>query len=207
MEKKFILNNILLIILFISNIFIKQKYLYYLLIYLCLLCYNIYAFYIFIKLYWGTKQYYIKKLVLTSILIYIFTYFFIYDPNPFFYLFTYYFFFPDFIKAVVIILIHTYFISKLAKEEEQKIIKKYKHSYAYSPLSTDENGTNNKLDELQKQRNTPNNYNIIKYYFLSNYIEYLKKDQIMFFMYLSIIFFVIIIDINIFSEECIMGLF
>ena len=201
MEKNFLFNNILLIVLFISNIIIREKYLYYLLIYFSLLCYNLSVFYVFIKLYWGKNQHYINKLILISIILYIFTYFFIYDPNPLFYLFTYYLFFPDFIKAVTIIFIHTYFISKLAREEQEKKIQKYKYSYIYSPLSTDEKGTNNKLEELQEKRKTVNNYNFINYYFLSNYIEYMKKDTIIFYICLFIIVFIIIIFTKLFFQR------
>ena len=199
MDNIFLFNNILLFILFIINIIIKEKYIYFILIYSSLFLYNIYALYIIIKAFWGKKNNFIFKFIFLSLLLYIFTYFLIYDPNPLFYLFTYYLFFPDFFKAVVIIVIHTYYISKLTGEEAQN--EKIKYNYAYSPLSTNENNSVKGFGELQSNNNNTTMDVLNNYYFLSNYIDCLKKDKIMFFIYLFIIFLIIIIDIKLFFQR------
>ena len=137
-------NNIcLLIILFLGDIFINEKIFYFLLIYSCLFLYHLYVFYFLIHNQ-GILYLDIKNFVFTSIILYLFTYFIIYDPNPFFCIITFYSFYPNFIKATCIILIHTFFISfyinncKInsinfkTKEEESssgkfKLIKKLKN--------------------------------------------------------------------------------
>ena len=50
--------------------------------------------------------------LITSLFLYITTYFIICDPNPFSAFFVYFTFNPYFIKAILIIIIHTYFLSK-----------------------------------------------------------------------------------------------
>ena len=108
---KKILNNIcLLFILFLGDILIKEKNYYFLLIYICLFFYHFYVFYLLIHNQ-GILYLDIKNFLFTSIILYLFTYFIIYDPNPFFCIISFYSFYPNFIKATFIIWIHTFFIS------------------------------------------------------------------------------------------------
>ena len=58
----------------------------------------------------------------TSILLYFISYFIICDPNPFSVLFFYYTFNPCFIKAILIILIHTSFLDKYKKYFKKNFI-------------------------------------------------------------------------------------
>ncbi len=91
-------NNIcLLIILFLGDIFINEKIFYFLLIYSCLFLYHLYVFYFLIHNQ-GILYLDIKNFVFTSIILYLFTYFIIYDPNPFFCIITFYSFYPNFMK-------------------------------------------------------------------------------------------------------------
>ena len=195
MKKYLTLNNVLLAILFMANIIIKEKHFYFRLIYMCLSLYHLYIFYIIIKLYWDKSQYTIK-FIYYSILLYLFTYFMIYDPNPIFYLFTYYLFFPDFFKGVAIVLIHTYFLANFINKKNGNI-KLY---------------GKNKYNQLPKNDNIPlndNNESSINYlydkipnkYFLSDYIDYIKKDNITFYLFLFIALFFIIIEIKIFFQR------
>ena len=108
--KKIINNICLLIILFLGDIFINEKIFYFLLIYSCLFLYHLYVFYFLIHNL-GILYLDIKNFLFTSIILHLFTYFIIYDPNPFFCIITFYSFYPNFIKATFIILIHTFFIS------------------------------------------------------------------------------------------------
>ena len=109
--EKIIFNIILLIILFGGNIFIVNYNHYFTLIYACILIYHIYIFYFLIKKDVLVKAN-IKYFIITSIFLYFTTYFIICDPNPFFSFFILYTFNPCFIKAILIIIIHTYFLSK-----------------------------------------------------------------------------------------------
>ena len=109
---KKVLNICLLIILFLGDIYLKEKNYYFLLIYVCLFFYHVYVLY---QLIHNQRILYLdldfKNFIITSLLLYLFTYFIIYDPNPFFCFVTFYSFYPNFIKATIIIEIHTFFIS------------------------------------------------------------------------------------------------
>ena len=107
--KKALFNISLLTILFIGNIIIKSYNLYFLLIFASLTIYHIFIFVILLAIQ-NKNSSSIKYFIFNSILLYLITYFLIYDANPLFYLFTYFAFYPKFIKAVLIILIHTYFL-------------------------------------------------------------------------------------------------
>ena len=106
---KILYNIFLLLILFIGNILIKNNYFYFLLIYIFLTFYHIY---IYCFIFHDNKiNNFVKSYICIIILSYIISYFIICDSNPFFFVVIYYTFFPSFIKAVLIIIIHTYFTS------------------------------------------------------------------------------------------------
>ena len=92
--KSYLFNSILLFILFVSNNFIYDYNFYFALIYICLLFYHAYILLSFIK--YNLLQYSeLKNFVFTSILIFLFSYFIICDPNPFSCIFFYYIFYND----------------------------------------------------------------------------------------------------------------
>lgn len=104
--KKLIYNISLLFFLFVGNILIKNYKFYFLLIYIGLFFYH---FYICFQIFKNERIHiFFKEYFFISILLYIISYFVICDSNPFFYIIVYYTFFPCFIKAVLIIIIHTY---------------------------------------------------------------------------------------------------
>jgi len=149
---KKVLNICLLIILFLGDIYLNEKNYYFLLIYICLFLYHLYVFYL---LFQNQKILYFdldfRNFIFTSLILYLFTYFIIYDPNPFFCIITFYSFYPNFIKAAFIIEIHIFFISyylnncqtnsiNLKATEESPLVifkfnKKLKNISEYSFLS------------------------------------------------------------------------
>ena len=103
---KLIYNISLLFFLFVGNILIKNYKFYFLLIYIGLFFYH---FYICFQIFKNDRIHiFFKEYFFISILLYIISYFVICDSNPFFFIIVYYTFFPCFIKAVLIIIIHTY---------------------------------------------------------------------------------------------------
>ena len=104
--KKLFNNIFILIILFSGNIFLKEENHFFILIYLYLSLNHLYI-YFQIKYH---PNFDLKNFVITSLLLYLFTYLFIYDSNPFFYFISFYTFYPNFLKAIIIISIHSYFL-------------------------------------------------------------------------------------------------
>jgi len=107
-----VFNNIcLLIILFIGNIYINDHNYFFLLIYAFVSLYHIYICFILLKNNQGLQIYDLKRFIFISLFLYLFSYFIICDPNPFFFFLSFYSFYPNFIKAVFIIIIHSYVLS------------------------------------------------------------------------------------------------
>ena len=159
-KKMFILSPLikdllLLFLLFIGNVLIKNYNIYFLLVYASLIIYHIYI-YISIKKKNNIQFFSITNYILITILLFLLTYFFICDSNPFFCIFVFYSFFPNFIKAVLIIIIHTYIINIY-----QNNIKNNNKIYL---MQTEEISVkfNIKSDNCQK-------------YFLSDFFIYIRK--------------------------------
>lgn len=149
-------NIILLIILFFGNIFINEHKYFFLLIYICLLLYHLYISLILIKQ--NEIQYFdIKNFLFISVLLYLFTYFIICDPNPFFCFISFYIFYPDFLKAIMIIVIHTNFLSYYINNKRHSIKLKLAEE---SPFKFKQNNANNKES-----------------YFLSIFLEYFLNGK------------------------------
>ena len=165
-----ILNIVIILILIIENIVIKNNKYYYLLIYSFLILYNIYIFHSLIK-YGLMNRKEILCFLLNSLCSYSFSFFIICDPNPFICIITYYIFFPDFFKAILIIIFHTYLIYKYSNIKEYNYINNldYKKSNYF--------------------------YYINEHYFLSYFIKYFKKKKKRLFM--LIIFLLLFFSINI----------
>ena len=181
--KRNILDIIILIILFIGNIIIKNNYKYYfLLIYSSILLYNIHIFYLVIKYELMNKNN-ILWFLIASLFSYFFSYFMICDPNPIISIITYYIFFPNFFKAILIILFHTYFFSKYS------ILQNY---YYISNIEYNNFGT--------KLKNK-NSYIRNSYYFLSDFIKYVKKNKYGPFLFLILLILLFIINIILFINR------
>ena len=114
-------NIFLLIILFIGNIFIKEQNYYYLLIYIFIFLYHLY---IYIILFNRKESQNYESIIffVISLFLFLFSYFIIYDPNPFFCLLSFYSFHPNFIKGIFIIFIHSYTLNYYINHKKSKII-------------------------------------------------------------------------------------
>ena len=108
--KKILFNIWLLCILFIGNILIRSFNLYIILIYISISIYHLIILYFIIKSR-GSFSFRVKSFIINSILLYLISYFLICDSNPFLSIIFFYTFFPTFLKAVLIIYFHTYFLS------------------------------------------------------------------------------------------------
>lgn len=175
MKLEILINSFIFLSLFILNIIINNYNYYFLIIYLFINIYHIYILSIIIS----NNKYKNKffMFMILSIILNFFTYYIICDPNPVLFFITYYIFSPCFFKAILIVFIHTYFLSLYQKKEkffknfENSIIKNktinhdfYKSNYYVSPK---------------------------KYYFLSNFIKYFSKNKkllTLFFLLLILLF-------------------
>ena len=182
MDKYCIFQILVFLFLFIGNILINTHY-YFLLIYLFLFLYHNYIFYLFlINKY--KQPFKVFKFVILSIFLYAFTYFIICDPNPLFVFFFYYLFFPNFFKAILIILFHTYFLSIYSYDKSYNLINS-------ADLSFD------KIDfRLTNKRNGEP-----KFYFLSNYIKYSTKSKSKSIFVLLIIILIFFINLVLFLNR------
>ncbi len=184
MEKIFFFNIFLLLFLFIGNIFINVSY-YFILIYLFLSIYHIYIFYLII-IHQKKNNLKIIKFIFLSIILYFFTYFIIYDPNPLFCFFSYYIFYPNFFKSILIILIHTYFLSRytyIKKFNLNAYIEKIPLKNNYSFLSIEFHKSNS------------------RFYFLSSFFKYSTRNKTIFFVILLLIILIIILNIILFLNR------
>ena len=156
MCNKILINIISLFILFIGNIFIEDYKFYFALIYICLTFYHVYIFYLLLlnKLIQTTET---KNFIIISLLLYIVSYLVICDSNPFFCIIVFYSFFPNFIKAIMIIFFHTYILNKYI------------------------NNINNRFNNIKSTKNVLikisfNSTFSFNFYFLSDIIIYIKKN-------------------------------
>jgi len=175
MKFRNILNILILIILFLGNIIINNHKYYFFLIYLSLILFNIYIIHLITKNGLMNKKE-ILWFLFISLFSYLFSYFIICDPNPFICIFTYYIFFPNFFKAILLIIFHTYIFSKFFTLQNYDYI--------------------NNNDNIFDKKFRKNIYNKKKYYFLSDFIKYFKKNknrQILFLIELLLFFSINII--------------
>ena len=163
--KTCLFNVLLLIFLFLGNIYILNYNYYFALIYSFIIIYQICIFY---ALY---KERILNKFeapyfLITSILLYLITYFIICDPNPFTFFLFYYTFNPCFVKAVFIIVIHMLFLDK------------YKNYYK------------NKYINLKSNKNIIFNF-LLDSSFLYDYFQYFtkRKNTFIIFVFSLIAFF------------------
>ena len=171
MHIKILFNIIALFFLFIGNLFIYDYNFYFLLIYIFITIYHIYIFHVLLKnkLFQFTG---INHFIIISLLLYIETYFIICDSNPLFCFLAFYSFFPNFIKAILIIFTHTY------------ILHKYVNNIKYHFINT-----GSKKDNFIKSKIS---YSFIfNSYFLSDIFIYIKNNyNYNYFIFLLIIFII-----------------
>jgi hypothetical protein len=93
------------------------------------------------------------------------------DPNPIICIITYYIFFPNFYKAILIIIFHTYFFSKCSNLQNYHYINKLKDN------------------NLCKKFKSNYLYNRNKYYFLSDTFKYFKNKYKLYILFALLILF------------------
>ena len=180
MKLRNILNIIILLILFLGNIFINNHKLYFFLIYLSLLIFNIYIIHL-ITIYGLMNKKEILWFLFVSLFAYFFSYLIICDPNPFICIITYYIFFPNFFKAILIIIFHTYIFSKCSTSKNYEYI----------------NNNGNDFDKSLKK----NFYNKKLNYFLSDFIKYFKKNKNRYILFLILLLLFLSFNIIIFVNR------
>ena len=166
-----------LFILFFYYIFIPDYHLYLNIIYILVFIYTIYKICIYIKN--NNNNYLDKKYFLISILLFLGSYFLIYDLNPLCYLFTFYLPFEYYFKGILIIIFHSYFLNKFSPPKVS--------TYNQISVSTD--------SEIIRLSSTiditrPSYKNE---YFLSNFINYFKKNKKKFICFIISLIFIKII--------------
>ena len=173
---KILLDIFLIIFLFLGNIIINDSNLFFSFIYLFLILYHLYISNFIVKKQLLNNFEFINFLF-ASIFLYFITYFFVCDPNPFFAFLFYFIFYPDFIKGIIIIFIHTYFLSFSLKYDKKALLN-----------------SNVELNVIYEFRANPNRD--IQYYFLSEIFKFVKDKKlirIVFVCSILFLFFIIIL--------------
>ena len=192
MKNAFIFDNLVFIILFITNKKCEDYNYYFKLIYCIIIIYNIFGFFCVLKANWKQDQYKIIYFVVFSLLLYYFSYYYICDTNPKFYLLFYYIFYPNFFKAIIIVFMHTFIISKLFKGINiQKLKKKFNCDIGFSEVKIG----NGKHDEETASEQKEN------YYFLSFYTNYFFHNKTHFVIFLLSLIIIITIEIIVFMNR------
>ena len=189
MEKSFFINNVILALLFIGNIAIEDYNYYFKLIYFFLTIYHLYVLLFLFYVNEEKKNLKIKKYLYIYLFLYLFTYFIICDTNPLFYLFIYYIFFPNFFKAIIIVLIHSFFLSKYFQEERQ------------NNLSLENNEKSPLKNKIESSNNNSNSYINKRFYFLCDYINYFTNSKLRLFIFLLSLMLIIFIETLIFFNR------
>ena len=192
MDKSFILDIFILIILIIGYIYIEDTYYFFQLIYAFLILYQIYISICVFKFYFPNNKPKIIIFVITSLFIYPFSYFIIFDTNPFFFIFVYYLFFPYFWKSIFIVFIHSYILSKFAIKEN--IYKQIENNSDF--------GENISLKgNISNSSKTTNDNSFKNYYFLFGIFSFIKRTKKRFFVFLISLILIIILDIVLFINR------
>lgn len=189
MEKSFFINNVILALLFIGNMAIEDYNYYFKLIYFFLTICHLYVLLFLFYVNEEKKNLKIKKYLYSSLFLYLFTYFIICDTNPLFYLFVYYIFFPNFFKAIIIVLIHSFFLSKYFQEERQ------------NNLSLQNNEKSPLKNKIESSNNDSNSYINKRFYFLCDYINYFTNSKLRLFIFLLSLMLIIFIETLIFFNR------
>ena len=192
MDKNLIFDILIFIILIIGYMYIEDSNFFIKLIYRFFHLYHMYiCVVVFIENFANNKTK-IKIFLIVSVQLYFFTYFFVFDTNPFFVLIFYYLFFPYFWKSILIVFIHSFILSKFSKKEN-----------IYKPI--DNNLDNNEDISLKRENyNSEKTHKIIytnNYYFLLGFFNFIAKNKKRFFIFFICFILLIIIDFKLFINR------
>ena len=138
-------------------------------------------------IYHWNQKYKIIIFIIFTIILYSFTYYYICDPNPLFCFVSYYIFYPNFFKAILIILIHTFYLSLFPCRK----FNKCNIDLEKKPLI--------KQFSISKRKGI--NLIVPKFFFLSDFFYFIIKSKIR--LFLSIILFILFfaIDVTLFLNR------
>ena len=127
----------------------------------------------------------IKFFIITTLLLYVFSYFIIFDTNPFLFIVLYYLFFPYFWKSILIIFIHSFFLSKFFKKKNE-----------YKPIenNSDINENISLKENINNSLKISSNNSSKNYFFLFGIFNMILKSEKRFFIFLISLILLIIIN-------------
>ena len=192
MDKYIIFDIFIFVILIICYIFIEDFDYLIKLIYAFLSIYHILiSIYVFSENFSNNKNK-IKTFFIYSLLLYLFSYFIIFDTNPFFFIVLYYLFFPCFWKLILIVFIHTFCLAKFFKKEN-----------AYKPIenNSDFNENISLKGDFDNSVKLLSKNSVKNYYFLCGFFNLILKSKKRFFIFLISLILIVIIDINLFINR------
>ena len=192
MEKSFIFDNLIFILLFIANKKLEDYNTYFKLIYIILIIHNIYFLIYIIIEFISKDQYKIVFSVLISLFLYYFSYYYICDSNPNFYLVVYYLFYPNFFKAILIVFIHTFIVSKVF------ICCQYK--FLESSINCNDISFSKVTISIQKNEDNPPTRKK-NYYFLSFYTNYFLNNKRNFIIFILSLIIIIALEVFVFMNR------
>ena len=192
MEKSFIFDNLIFILLFIANKKLEDYNTYFKLIYIILIIHNIYFLIYIIIEFISKDQYKIVFSVLISLFLYYFSYYYICDSNPNFYLAVYYLFYPNFFKAILIVFIHTFIVSKVF------ICCQYK--FLESSINCNDISFSKVTISIQKNEDNPPTRKK-NYYFLSFYTNYFLNNKRNFIIFILSLIIIIALEVFVFMNR------
>ena len=184
MDKSIKFDSYISIILLLCYIKIEDSNNFILIIYLFVFLYNVILFIFLLIENLSHNIIKIKLFLIVSILIYLFSYYIIFDTNPFLIVIFYYLFFPYFWKSILIVFIHTYLLSKFFKKE---------NNYKLIVNNSDYN------DNISFKRHIPLSFN--KYYYLSGFFNFIFKNKKRFFIFLFCLILIILFEFKLFINR------
>ena len=190
MEKNFIINTLLIIILYLGKIYIDNYNYYFITIYLFLFIYHLYVLYLLIK-YQITNILKILLFLFLSYPLYYYTYNYICDTNPTNWFISYRFFCHNFVKAIAIVFLHTFYLFIFLIRRKPIIIINF--TLEEIPLRINNNNNNNNEKEDEKYH-----YN---YFFLCDIVYYFLKHKIIFVIFSILFCFMIKLEMYLFLNR------
>ena len=192
MEKSFIFDNLIFILLFIANKKLEDYNTYFKLIYIILIIHNIYFLIYIIIEFISKDQYKIVFSVLISLFLYYFSYYYICDSNPNFYLVVYYLFYPNFFKAILIVFIHTFIVSK--------VFICCQYQFLESSINCNDISFSKVTISIQKNEDNPPTRKK-NYYFLSFYTNYFLNNKRNFIIFILSLIIIIALEVFVFMNR------
>ena len=187
MDKSILFDSFISIFLILCYLDIEDSDNYIFIIYIFLFLYHVIIFIFLLIENLSHNIIKIKLFLIVSILIYLFSYYIIFDTNPFLLLIFYYLFFPFFWKSIFIVFIHTYSLSLfLTKENNYKLISN----------NSDYN------ENISFKIHIPLFFSQInKYYYLSGFFNIIFKNKKRFFIFLFCFILIIFLEFKLFIHR------